>query len=147
MELETANSLADGPVTLRFETCVEPEGDPQLVPYYHFSMLNEDGYSVGHINLRVGDTNHIRCCAGHIGYAVKPEFRGQRYAYHACRALVPVIKHVYRSVLVTSDLENTASISAIERLGAAFLDVSVVPQSDPGYQFGARKKVRYQWLF
>lgn len=139
------HGLTAGPVRLRFENWVEPKGHSELVPYYHFILLTDAAAVAGYINLRVGDTRHIRLCAGHIGYEVFPPYRGRRYAYYACLALAPLVKKHYKEVLLTADPDNAASIRTIEKLGAVLLDQVVVPKDDPSYVHGARYKKRFGW--
>jgi tagatose 1,6-diphosphate aldolase len=122
-------------------------GDPtrDFVPAYHFRILAADGLDVGHINFRVGDTEHVRVCAGHIGFEIGEEFRGRGYALQACRAIAPFVRSVYESVTITCDPDNLASISIVEKLGANFTDEVPVPAHDPHYQRGSRSKRRYRW--
>jgi tagatose 1,6-diphosphate aldolase len=139
-------SLSSDEVSLRFDKIVP--GDPALgfVPYYHFRIiLAADGADAGHINFRVGDTEHVRICAGHIGFVVLEAFRGHGYALQACRALAPFVASIYDSVIITCDPDNLASRRTIERLGACFIDQVPVPPHYPSYQKGSRHKRRYQW--
>jgi predicted acetyltransferase len=64
------NDLAFGNVRLRFDRIVPGEPERDFVPYYHFRIVTADGVHVGHINFRVGDTEHVRLCAGHIGFEI-----------------------------------------------------------------------------
>jgi tagatose 1,6-diphosphate aldolase len=145
-------TLPTSPETLSFDQVqlgfvrVVP-GDPSrdFVPAYHFRILTADGSDVGHINFRVGDTEHVRVCAGHVGFEILAAFRGHGYAFQACRALAPFIRSVYESVTITCDPDNTASRRTIERLGAEFVDEVIVPAHDPHYQRGSRSKRRYKW--
>ena len=117
-----------------------------FVPFYHFHILNSEGVVVGHINFRVGDTDHITLCAGHIGYEVLESFRGRGFALRACRAIAPFVRSVYTAVILTSDLDNAASLRTIEKLGAKFLDEVPVAPHEPAYQRGSRRKKRFRWL-
>jgi predicted acetyltransferase len=137
--------LRSGPVHLRFEKIVSVEPGGELVPFYHFKIVNENEVVVGHINFRVGDTNHVRMCAGHIGYGILDSHRGNRFSYHACKALIPLINHHYEQVILTTDPSNEPSLRIIERLGAGFIDEIAVPAEDPAYRGGARRKRRYAW--
>lgn len=121
-------------------------GDEQhgLVPYYHHRIL-VDSADVGHINFKVGDTDHVRLYAGHVGFEVKPVYRGHGYAEKACRALVPLMTRHYDDVILTADPTNLASLRTIERLGARFESELPVPENDPQYSRGARIKRRYRW--
>jgi predicted acetyltransferase len=136
--------LSYGAATLRFSHV--GAGDPSrgLVPFYHYRIFVAD-LDVGHINFRVGDTDHVNLCAGHIGYGVAEAFRGHNYAYQACRALASFVRAVSREVIITADPENSASLRTIERLGAVFLDEIEVPEHDPHFAHGSRLKRRYLW--
>jgi tagatose 1,6-diphosphate aldolase len=106
--------------------------------------LNLADSDVGHINFRIGDTEHVRVCAGHIGFDIHEEFRGHGYAYQACCAISPFVRSVYGDVTITCDPDNFASIKTIDRLGAEFVDEVPVPPHEP--QFLSRIKRRYKWI-
>src|SRR5581483_10540169 len=116
-----------------------------FVLYYHFRILIAGDVEVGHINFRIGDNEHVRVCAGHIGYEIVPHQRGHRYAWQACRALAPFVRLFYQRVLITSDPDNRASIRTIEHLDARWIDEVDVPENDPQYARGSRRKRRYWW--
>lgn len=139
------DNLAFGQVRLRFVRMVPSDKSPWLVPAYHFRIVNAETSDVGHINFRVGETEHVRVCAGHIGFEVLKGFRGHGYACEACRALAPFVRSIYQTVTITANPDNHASLCTIEKLGAIFLDEVLVPPHDPGYERGARRKRRYKW--
>ena len=138
-------SFSFGDIVLRFSGIVP--GDPArgFVPYFHFRIFAPDGSDVGHINFRVGDTEHVRVCAGHIGFEIAESFRGRGYALQACFAIAPFVESIYEAVTITCDPDNLASRRIIERLGAEFMDEVVVPANDPHYLRGSRTKRRYRW--
>jgi len=103
-------------VKLRFIQLVPGNKEKGYVPYYHFVIENDTNDNIGHINLRIGDTNHINYCAGHIGYEVLPAFRGNYISYYSCLALEPFVKLFYDSVLITVNPLNIPSIRIIEKL-------------------------------
>jgi len=138
-------TLSWGDVSLRFERIVAGEPAKGFVPFYHFRIVTVGGPDVGHINLRIGDTEHVRVCAGHIGFEIVERFRGHGYAFQACRALAPFVRSMYDAVIITCDPDNQASRRTIERLGARFMDEVAVPPDDPHYQGGSRRKRRYTW--
>ena len=131
-------------VTLRFSTIVPGDAARGLVPYYHYRIF-ADGADVGHINLRVGDTEHVRLSAGHVGFEIAMPYRGHRYAFYACRALAPFARSICPKVILTCDSANCASRRTIELLGATFIDEVTVPLGDPHYLRGSRTKLRFQW--
>lgn len=137
--------LSHNDVTLRFSH--KTEGDPArgFVPGYHFRVLNADKADVGHINFRVGDSEHVRLAAGHIGFEINEPYRGHGYAQKACLALAPWIAEVSGNVLITADPDNLPSLRTIERIGAVFLDEVDVPKNDPHYLRGSHRKMRFTW--
>ena len=137
--------LAFGEVRLRFVRFVPGDATRGIVSQYHFRIVTADDADVGHINFRIGDTEHVRLCAGHIGFEITEAFRGHGFALQACRALAPFVRSFYEAVTVTSDPDNLASIRTIEQLGADFVDEISVPPHDPQYQRGSRRKKRYRW--
>jgi len=139
------DNLSFGQVRLHFVQVIPGDPSRDFVPAYHFRILVSDGSDVGHINFRVGDTEHVRVCAGHIGFEVAEQFRGHGYAFDACRAIAPFVRSIYEMVTITCDPDNVASVRTIERLGAKFTDEVSVPAHDPHYQRGSRRKMRYRW--
>lgn len=132
------------PVTLRFSKIVPGDPSRGFVPYYHYRIFVE-GTDVGHINLRVGETEHVRLSAGHIGFEIAAAHRGHRYALSACRALAPFAGTIRSDFILTCDPDNHASRRTIELLGATLIDEVAVPQHDPHYLRGSRTKLRFQW--
>ena len=139
------DTLCFGEVRLSFVRVIPGDPSRDFVPAYHFRILAADGSDVGHINFRIGDTEHVRVCAGHIGFQILEPFRGHGYAFQACRAIAPFVRSVYEAVTITCDPDNRASIRIIERLGASFTDEVPVPAHDPNFQRGSRSKRRYRW--
>ncbi len=132
-------------IALRFDKFFEPTGNPELVPFYHFKMEDAAHRLVGHLNFRIGDTRHIQDIVGHIGYFVHSEFRGNGHAFKACRAVAPFVRQFYTQVIVTAETDAAASIRTIEKLGATYMGEIDVPESDPAFIRGARRKRRYLW--
>jgi len=140
-----AATLSLNQVRLQFVRVIAGDPTRDFVPAYHFRILVADDLDVGHINFRVGDTEHVRVCAGHIGFEIGERFRGHGYALQACRAIAPFVRSVSGTVTITCDPDNVASIRTIERLGAGFTDEVPVPVHDPHYERGSRVKRRYRW--
>lgn len=139
------DDLTFGQVRLRFDRVYPGDAARGLVPYYHFRILIAGHLNVGHINFRVGDTEHVQQCAGHIGYEIIESFRGHGFALQACQALAPFVRTLYPEVTITCDPDNHASKRTIEQLGASFVDEVPVPPHDPHYESGSRMKSRYRW--
>jgi len=132
-------------VTTIFERLTDGNLECGFVPGYHFKILNELSEEVGHLNFRVGDTEHVRFAAGHIGFEVAERYQGHRYAGSACLAVAPWVSEVSGSVLITVDPGNLPSIRTIERIGGDFLDEVDVPEGDPHHLRGSFRKIRYLW--
>src|SRR6266568_633793 len=102
-------TLSSADVLLRFVKVVPGEPSKGFVPFYHFRIMTVGGSDVGHINFRIGDTEHVRVCAGHIGFEIDEAFRGHGYAFQACRALAPFGRSMYEAVIITCNPDNLAS--------------------------------------
>jgi hypothetical protein len=137
-----AAALAFDDVSLFYVGAMPGDGPRGLAPYYHHRIVVSSA-DVGHINFRVGDTEHVRLSVGHVGYEVKPYYRGHGYAGKACRALAPLLRRHYEEIILTTDPDNLPSIRTIERLGLQFLDEVTVPPHDPQFARGSRIKRRY----
>ena len=137
--------LAFGDVSLLFVRILPGDIARGFAPSYHFRIVTFDGSEVGHINLRIGHTQHVLLFAGHIGFQIEQKFRGHRYAFQACRALAPFIRSFYQEVIITCDPDNQPSRRTIERLGACFVEEIAVPPEDAHFQRGSRRKRRYKW--
>ena len=138
-------TLSFGEVRLHFVRVISGDEPQGLVPQYHFRIITAGDVDVGHVNFRIGDNEHVRLCAGHIGFEISEAFRGRGFAFQACRAIAPFVRSFYKTVIITCDPDNRASLRTIERLGAGFVDEIPVPPHDPQYQRGARSKKRYRW--
>lgn len=139
------SELKFGAVSLAFIEIVPGDEAKGFAPSYHFHIVLENGSEAGHINFRVGGSDHVRFYAGHIGFEVLKPHRGRGYAFQACRALEPFVRTLYPSVILTCDPTNAASRRTIEKLGCAFVDEVAVPPGDPHYARGSRSKLRYRW--
>jgi tagatose 1,6-diphosphate aldolase len=138
-------NLSFGAVHLRFTRKGPGDEKRGFVPFYHFAILNPEGLEAGHIHFRIGDTNHVLRCAGHIGYEILEPFRGRGFALQACQAIAPFVRSVYETVIITADPDNFASLRTIEKLGASYLDEVDVAPDEPAYLSGSRRKKRFRW--
>src|SRR5580704_1131085 len=106
------------------------------VPYYVFHILSaETGQRAGEIQLRVGDTGHMRLYGGHVGYGVRPEYRGRRFAGRALRLVMPLARrHGLVELWITCNPENLASRRTCEFAGADFIEIVNLPPHVDMYQ-------------
>jgi RimJ/RimL family protein N-acetyltransferase len=142
--LEPPLSLSFDAVTVLFSKILPGDAVRGFVPAYHWH-ITAGGVDVGHINLRVGNTEHVVRSAGHVGFEITPSFRGRRYALSACRALAPFARSFGGELIITCDPDNAASRRTIELLGAAYLDEALVPPHDPHHARGSKTMLRFRW--
>lgn len=77
-----------------------------------------DGRLVGRVGVRYELNDYLREFAGHIGYGVRPGFRGQGVATRLCRfALAELAQRGIKQALITCNETNAASRATIERCG------------------------------
>lgn len=115
------------------------------VPTCFFRMVHAlSGEQMGTINLRIGDSDHLRLYAGHVGYFVDAAHRGNRYASRALRLLMPVARELGLNPLwVTCDPENIASRRTCELAGARLIEIVDVPADCIIRRSGHPRKCRY----
>ncbi len=79
---------------------------------------------VGRISFRHTLTRFLREVGGHIGYGVRPSARGRGHATDAVAQMLPrCAERGLSQVLITCDVDNTASRRVIERSGGVLEDV------------------------
>lgn len=90
---------------------------PGLVPAT-FLVAEVDGHLVGRTSVRHHLNHQLRISGGHIGYAVRPAYRGRGYAHQILRqSLLVAGAHGVRRALLTCADRNLASRAVIERAG------------------------------
>ena len=145
-EWQDPGELVDGDLTLVLVDKVPADPAMGYVPAYDFQMRRTGSPArIGGISLRVGDTDHLRMYAGHIGYGVEPEFRGHHYAARACRLLLPLARlHGIKELWITCNPDNVASRRTCELAGAVFVEIVDLPEDCDMYREGERQKCRYR---
>ena len=139
-----SSRLAYDDVVLQFVDVIPADTLPGSVPCYHFRIVNTASEDVGSINLRIGDTHLTREVAGHLGYRIHQQHRGNGYAAKACLAVAPLATTTLEGIdiTITCDLDNVASIKTIERIGGSLIDEIEIANSDGD---GVVSKRRYRW--
>lgn len=132
-------------ISLQLDAIMPGDLEKGHVSFYHYRIIGKSGNDVGHINFRVGNTAHVLYCAGHIGYEVKEQYRGNSYAYHACLLIAPFVRSVYSIVVLTCNPANAASKRTIEKLKCDYLGEISLNPSEQAYKKGERTRFRYIW--
>ena len=117
------------------------------VPTYFFRMMSVDREEeMGTVNLRIGSTPHLERYAGHIGYGVRPAYRGHHYAARSVKLLLPVARSLgIDPMWITCDPENVASRRSLELAGAEFFEIVEVPLDCGIRTYGGKaRKCRYR---
>ena len=84
--------------------------------------------------------------AGHIGYGVNQEYRGNRYAARSCQLILPLAKrHGINPIWITCNPDNIASRRTCEIAGAKFVEIVEIPKKFYYlYKKADRLKCRYR---
>jgi predicted acetyltransferase len=107
----------------------------------HPSRREVAGKLVGRVSIRHELNAYLAELGGHIGYAVRPEFRRRGYATGILRQSLLVAQELgIDQALVTCDDENAGSARVIERCGGVLADVVPGPDgSAPKRRYWARR--------
>ena len=137
--------LRDGDLELILTGKHPEDSVKKYSPYYKFEMRHTTTLQcMGSIRLRIGSARILRY-PGHIGYEVHEKYRGHRYAARSCRLLLPLaLAHGLKSVWLTVDPENFASLKTCDIIGARFAETVRIPKEHEMYRMGARYRRRYR---
>ncbi len=147
--LQTAaqiGDLIDGDLRLALVKVNAADPEQGWVPDYMFHMVptHTPGRTMGTIRLRVGNTDTLVLYAGHIGYEVKPRFRGHHYAARSVQLLLPLARyHGLNPCVITCNPDNFASRRAAELAGFTLVEIVDVPTESEMYFRGDVQKCRY----
>ena len=98
-----------------------------------FLIADVAGDVVGRVSVRHTLTPLLLDLGGHVGYAVRPAYRGRGYASQMLRLSLERLAALGVSpALVTCDEDNAASRKVIERCGGRLQDVRAVAPGVPG---------------
>ena len=83
-----------------------------------FLVAEVDGQIVGRVSIRHQLNEYLETRGGHIGYGVRPAFRGRGHATEILDRALKIVRELgVNRVLVTCDDANDASSKVIERAG------------------------------
>lgn len=100
----------------------------EVPPTYFFEMRHSiDRHLLGSITIRIAGIEHpFIVDNGHVGYTVKPKFRGKKYAARACKLLFPLAKkHGLEKLVIVCDSSNFASCRTCEICGGVAEEITV----------------------
>lgn len=142
--------MIDGDLELVLREISGASSPDQTLSNCAFKMIHRpSGAEAGTLNLRVGYTQNVTQYRGNIGYIVFEAYRGQHYSSRSCSLLVPLLKKIqFSPIWFTCNIDNIPSRKSIERVGALYVDTTVVPDYYKFIQFypsEARKKLRFRW--
>ena len=107
--------------------------------------LHNKRNEIGQISYRDGESRYIYYY-GHIGYHIDASYRGNHYAYAACRLIEKeILLSGKSSVVITCDPDNEPSRRTCLRLGCMFERIAEVPDYIYRKYEINRTKCRYIW--
>lgn len=135
------DAISDGEINLRISQ--KYQGDDELLPFYYYDICVGD-IAVGKIRVRIGNNYHSYY-NGNIGYEIDKEYRGNNYAYNACKLVLQVAKaHGMNELILTCDESNIASYKTIEKLGADLIEIVKPPEDYFAYREDMEKQRIYK---
>ena len=117
------------------------------VPTVYYDVLRHaDGEKVGTIDLRLTVEGKMYYY-GHIGYNIQKAYRGNGYAYHACRVLFKIAREEFGmdELTITCSPENIASYKTLKKLDGELLELVRVPPGHPLYTIGEKTKFIFRY--
>jgi predicted acetyltransferase len=138
--------LQDRELLLALDRYLKLDPEREGAPTYYFNMVREgSSIVVVSISLRIGNPDRLVLYRGHIGYSVKPEYRGHHFAARSVRLLTQLAAaHKLNPVWITCDQDNFASRRTCELVGAEFVEIIDIPPEEELYHGGIRQKCRYR---
>ena len=109
-EFKDYEAVSDGEIEVVVRKKDPADRRRGYVPAYDFGILLPGKRDqIGSVSLRVGNTRHLIMYAGHIGYGIREEYRGNRYAAKACNLIKPVaFDHGLKTLWITCNPDNAA---------------------------------------
>lgn len=139
--LSNIDAMSDGKIALRISQ--KYQGDDELLPFYYYDIFINNT-AVGKISVRIGNNYHSYY-NGNIGYEIDKEYRGNNYAYNACKLVLQVAKaHGMNELILTCDESNIASYKTIEKLGADLIEIVKPPEDYFAYREDMEKQRIYK---
>lgn len=145
-EFKNIDYLTDKEIDLVIEQKLPQDDNKGYLPSYKYNItLHKSQEVIGKIDIRIGFNENIYY-GGNIGYMVYEEYRGNNYAYKACKLIKQVaIAHKMSKLDITCNPDNIPSRKTCEKLGLILEEIVDLPEDNEMYKEGERKKCRYVW--
>ncbi len=133
--------LTNGEITLKISG--KYSGDKDMLPFYYYDIFLKDRF-IGRISMRIGSNFHSYY-NGNIGYEIEENFRGNNFAYKACKLVLPIAKaHGMNEIILTCDEDNIASYKTIEKSGGELIEITKPPENHFAYRDNMKKQRIYK---
>ena len=141
------NSIENDLELVLVKSIFPEDNEIAYVPVYKFEMrITGTEQKIGTIDFRVGNTKNLIMYAGHFGYDVARQHRGNRYAARSCQLLFPLAKkHQINPLWITCNPDNIASRRTCEIAGGKLVEIVELPPDNDQYHKGDRNKCRYRF--
>ncbi|KAI9351207.1 hypothetical protein BDR26DRAFT_850660 [Obelidium mucronatum] len=141
--------LTDGTITLIIKErhdLIKWKQHVDKLPIYKFTIVNakNHGLEYGELTLRVGNDLNV-FWNGHVGYGVRKEHRGNRFARRGSVLAIQFVRivHGLETVYITCDCDNIESLNTLKGMkdGGAGVQLGVfkIPEGHPLIQRGMRE--------
>ena len=129
----------------RYRTDIVSAYDGVPTVYYDILKHNTDT-KVGTIDLRFSIAGEMYYY-GHVGYNILKQYRGNKYAYYACKVLFEIAKQEFKmgELIITCSPENIASYKTLVDLNGELVELIDVPSNHNLYKFGETKKYVFKY--
>lgn len=113
---------------------------------YYDIFLHENKRKIGRIELRLtvdGDNYYY----GNVGYNILRNYRGNGYAYEACKILFDIARDEFKleELIITCSPENIASYKTLTKLNGELIDLVKVPSNHMLYLVGEKTKYIFRY--
>lgn len=134
-------------IVLRQNYIEEASEATSWVRTVHYAIcLKYNGLQVGECDLRLG-MNEELYYAGQVGYRIYFPYRGNGFAYQACRQLFLIARNEFglKDLMITCSPDNIPSHKTLQKLGGKLLRIVDVPEEHWLYARGETVKEIYYY--
>ncbi len=118
------------------------------VPVVFYDIVLKNSYTVvGSIDFR-DQMNDYMYYYGHVGYMIKPDYRGNGYALEALKLIEDIAKkeYGYKEMIVTCNPDNIASYKTLVKAGYELYETVDVPVSHELYWKNEKRKCIFKHI-